>query len=329
MYSRKHKITAYALLTFALAVASCITVTDIIIPTGVNAGDTAEVTAKFKIDVDAQTSINAGTDLLAAILVPTLWADFADNAEAYFTCSDKGASNLKMTYLDPATVSPTHSSNWGGASVRDWYNANKGFMDNYGKMTWHFFTIDLDLSGVPAGETVNLEIRYKFKTGPENISFNLGVGIMQWDDGPHDWCYKAHEKSAVFTVTGGDGFLDYVSKPVMNTTPSDIRYGDVFSINFSALETVLEGESKVYVGLKAIMQDGTVITYDKKDSSTLMRQDDETSYHRYLYPKLLLGLKQDAVIKALFVNFSNSSGDKVVTTTDGGYYVTQSPDTIR
>ena len=46
----------------------------------------------------------------------------------------------------------------------------------------------------------------------------------------------------------------------MNTTPSDIRYGDVFSINFSALETVLEGESKVYVGLKAIMQDGTVIT---------------------------------------------------------------------
>ena len=60
-----------------------------------------------------------------------------------------------------------------------------------------------------------------------------------------------------------------------------------------------------------------------------MRQDDETSYHRYLYPKLLLGLKQDAVIKALFVNFSNSSGDKVVTTTDGGYYVTQSPDTIR
>jgi len=323
---KKHIISWSILGAIAIALAACgIFGQEIKFSDNPTANEEITVTTHYLIQ--QTTGLGKEPDnkpdyLLYAVLVPSIWEDFEDNAVV--TCSSKNISVEK--YQGPDFTNETCHAISGdelmaegnGLTLSQWYAANVGFADNnYGSMTWHFYKSD-KVGYIEAYLDSELDVTIKFKAGPQNFDFNICTGIMTYTNGAHSWWYpgagQGAEISRELVITGGDAYLDYVHQPVVSTVPMNVRYGDVFSVNYvselSGVASPLKGEKEVYITLKAELPGGEIKECKTHSSKTLMKQAGDISYYKYIYPKDLLGLKQSDEIKALYVNFENADGTK-------------------
>jgi len=324
---KKHIISWSVLGLIALALAACgIFGQEIIFSDNPTANKEITMTTRYLIQNTTgmgKPGENSPDYLLYAVLVPSVWEDFEDNAVV--TCSSKNISvesyggpdfTNETCHAIPGTTIP--NAEFAGATLSEWYAAKIGFAENkYGSMTWHFYKSDKP--GYLAQDLdAELTVTIKFKAGPQNFDFNICNGIMTYNNGPHTWWYNGPWTGAEIykelVITGGDAYLDYVHQPVVSTVPMNVRYGDVFSVNYvselSGVPSPLKGEKEVYLTLIAELSNGSTKECKVHSSKTLMKMTDDISYYKYVYPKDLLGLKQSDEIKSLYVNFENADGSK-------------------
>ena len=124
-------------------------------------------------------------------------------------------------------------------------------------------------------------------------------------------------------VTGGSGADDFTVVHFVSTTPQTFRFGDYVSVEFvseaDGVQTDLYGEESIYLNATATLADGTVKTADK----VLMIKSGDITYFKYIYPKSLFGLSEDAEISEMHVWFTNADGSVIVTDGTEGFLLTQ------
>ena len=320
-------------------ISACYEVTEIRFPENPEADSDIEVHAvwKFNCITDSQN------DFVIAVLVPASWEDFETRTKAYFSCEQIGVQDLELTPVDGDTCP---GADWGGLTMRQWYSKNIGdFGNQYGNVKWYFFISGREFAWVNEGKYIG-DVKFIMHTGPESMVFNMGFGTCKYPNGPHMWSYPTvndnqsdlefyrAEKCATINISGGNGFVDFLNKPLVSTSPTETRYGDLFAVNFAAgiegNETELKGEDKVYACFVAQMKDGTVKTYDKKGKDNLMKKLADDTYKRYVYIPQLLNIKSASEIDILYVYFENEDGSKKVTHSSlPGYVISQSKKSIQ
>ncbi|MCF0176484.1 MAG: DUF4961 domain-containing protein [Bacteroidales bacterium] len=317
-FFKNHKLSIAAFIGAMGLVAACMYMDEIIFPDGdIKVNDEIEVTVKFHCVPETDL---ANTPLVLGILTPRSW-DFGNNAKLYLTTSNytsQGGTDVVNEEMEliPAGVTEFKTGMpWGDA-----FQSKLGALGNTGSVQWVAFKSKtaFTINDKTSTEQIDATVKIVMKTGPKNIKFFFGAGWCSYnrgfDDGD-DSRYKLNSLSKIMTVTGGSGNDDYTVFHYFSTTPNDVRYGDVFSLNFltsvSGSDLPLKGEEKIYFNLYATTKDGKTYSCEKRDNSTLMTRTDEVSYSRYIYPKQVFGLPQSAEITSLEAVFTNADGSIV------------------
>lgn len=338
---KNHKFVVPAILGTALAVAACMYMDDIIFPEGdIKVNSEIEVLVKFHLETETDL---ANTQMVMGLLTPRSW-DLANNADLYLTTegyTTQGYADIVNEKMIP--VAPTEIEFSLGQPWSDAFMSKLGDLGNTGSVQWNawksqtYFTINDNVSKEPIYGTV----RVVMKTGPKNIKYFFGAGWCTekrgFNDGD-DARYKVNKLSKIMTVTGGSGNDDYTVFHYFSTTPNDVRYGDIFSLNLitdiDGNKLNVYGEEAIHYCMEAELADGSTVTMDTVSPETLMSAAGENSYMKYVYPKAVLGLPQDAEIKKLSVWFVNPDKSKVckdsdpVTGTEKNFVISQSDNKI-
>jgi len=320
----KRIITVFvAIAAAALLVFSCIAFNSINYPAAPKADSDFEVT--LQVQLVPETERNGY--FLLAFVVPKSWKA-SENITASYSATNvqSGGQLITITnesmvlandYIEPTTALPYKSA----------MLSKYGVLGNTGPVEWVCLrgTTMINTDGSGEHPTTLADVKIKYKSGSTNIKYFTAIATCLSDNGFNDSNAGEYICSDIqkIVVTGGDGNEDYTILHYVSTTPQTFRYGDYVSINFvSAIgeeKTPLYGEKSVYMVVTAKLEDGSMVTADP----VLMKQTDEESYNKYIYPKSLLKVGEKANIKMLYVKFQDKAGTKIVTDGDYGYEVSQ------
>lgn len=319
---------AKVILTLACLAAilfSCITFNSVVWPSDPLA-DT-EVEVKVQVQLVPETERNGY--FVLAMLVPKNWK-VADNLQAVYSAKDvqSGGKMINITeermviandYTEPTTTMPYNTA----------MLSQYGVLGNTGPVEWVVVrgTTMINTDGSGDHPTTVADVSLKFRTGVNNVKFFTAVATCLSDNGfntSNDGEFLISDTQTI-QVRGGKGNDDYTVLHFVSTTPQTFRYGDFVSIEFvSRIEdtlTPLYGEENIYLNAVATLSDGS----EKTVKNILMTKSGDIHYFKYVYPKQLFGLDEDASISDLHVWFTNADGTKVATDSQNakGYQVSQ------
>ena len=312
-----------AIAATAALVFSCITFNSINYPSNPKANSDFEVTLQVQLVPETERSGN----FILAFVAPKSWKVGETISASYSATNVQSGGaminidNEAMTF-DTETVEPTTGLVYKSAMLSKY-----GVLGNTGPVEWIVLkgSTRIDTNGAGEHPTTTADVKIKFKTGSTNIKYFTAFATCLSDNGfndGNDGEYICSETSMI-QVTGGDGNEDYTVLHYVSTTPQDFRYGDYVSIEFvstiDGADTPLYGESEVYMKVTAVLENGDVIVADP----VLMKKKDAESYSKYIYPKSLLKVGENAKIKMMYVSFQDKAGTKVVTDGDYGFEVSQ------
>lgn len=309
----------------AAVLFSCITFNSIVWPSDPKADSTIEV----KVQVQLVPETERSGYFVLAFLVPKYWK-VSETIEALFSATDVQSGGKLLTITDEKMVlandytEPTTTLPYNSAMLSQY-----GVLGNTGSVEWVVLrsTTKIDTDGSGDHPTSIANVSLKFKTGKKNVKFFTACATCLSDNGfntSNDGEFLISDTQTI-QVSGGNGNDDFTVKPVVSTTPQTFRYGDIVSINFLTKvdnnETPLYGEKEVYLNATATLADGT----DKTVTKIQMMSSVEETWFKYIYPKQLFGLDEDAVITDLHVWFTNADGSKVArdSVDPKGYQISQ------
>lgn len=324
----KHIGKAKVILTLACLAAilfSCITFNSVVWPSDPQT-DT-EIEVKVQVQLVPETERNGY--FVLAMLVPKNWK-VADNLQAVYSAKDVQSGGKMINITEERMVSandytePTTTMPYSTAMLSQY-----GVLGNTGPVEWVVVrgTTMINTDGSGDHPTTVADVSLKFRTGVSNVKFFTAVATCLSDNGfntSNDGEFLISDTQTI-QVRGGKGNDDYTVLHFVSTTPQTFRYGDFVSIEFvSRIEdtlTPLYGEEKVYLNAVATLSDGS----EKTVKNILMTKSGDVHYFKYVYPKRLFGLDEDASILDLHVWFTNADGTKVATDSQNakGYQVSQ------
>lgn len=324
-------ITIAAIIAAMLAVAACV---NAIIANSITI---TSQTSNGKFSLDCSFTINqtdqweSPENAMFAILVPDMWTDFDTKAVITGKIDELDAEGLVFTSVDP-NVCP-NPEKWGADTPKSFYDIHIGkFGNKYGDCSWHFFSTGDTGYKIPAAGVATLQVHVDYPTGPQVITFEVGVGLMSYYDGPHYWfypwdddancaVYHVAETSALVKMTGEGEAYNFVTAPRVSTIPARITLGEIFEVNYSAdaggEHSQLAGMGKVYLCGKCELMDGTIVSVDSPVAKNLMEHVSDAQYAKYIFPVDFFGLKKGTKIKSMEVFFTNEDG----TISDGPYTI--------
>ena len=323
------KWIALAIIGTALVIAGCIKLTDVIIPSKIQPNSTIEIHVKGQVKPET----GYGPEGMAlAILAPKAW-DLAHKAELYMTTTNlqklSGTADLQEERMVVMSDEPmpkcadAEDLQYQGMSCSAAYYAKNGDLGNVGgDVEWVVFkngTTEVKVDSY--SEYIDIDVKILLKVGDEPIKCKMGFEFFGAKEGWENVGFK--DNLTVREVVVGDGSVNYLEYPLTSTTPDVWRYGDFFAVNFAAeaggVKMDLYGEPDVYMCGTAILEDGTVVTQNKRDSFTHMNRLNESTYQKYIFPTHYFGLPNTTKIVDLYFYFTNKDGSKVVTSNDFEY----------
>ena len=335
-FLKKHKLVILALMSLGLMANTCrMQINDITIPDSIPANDEIEFTVTGEYEPGAKGNFN----VVFAILAPSS-LNLKENAELLFSTTGfenftgTNVSETKMELIPDSELEISKNLPYPAA-----YLSVVGVMGNIGgPVEWtvfrtkeKFYINDKADDGGGDNKYVTGTVKIKMKTGSENSRFYMGFSFCGTEKGltekysdTEEYGYIHHEKAKLVEINGGIGVVrDYTVLQLISTVPSVFRYGDIFSINYEAEGSALQGVDKVYLCGKAVLADGTEKVMEEKVDKALMEVVSETSFSRYIYPRDFFSLPSDAEISKIYVWFSNADGSVVVKDGDNGHLLEQ------
>lgn len=308
--------TVIILSAIVFVFSMCVTITEITFPGSIATDSDFTTTVKFKFE----GANGDNTKVIFGVLVPKIWNVKGANPQLLLTT--KGASSdvsgEVMTLVGDAETEPTTATPWSTAIQTEF-----GLFDNFGEVEWVVFESQTQFV-VADGDNADATVQMTLHAGGEAIKYNMAILVCGKTNGFHSEYFESNSdnpKSATMTmeVPLGADLADFTLEPAVSTTPSAFGFGDIFSINFQARDTSLEGEDNIYLVAKAVMLDGNTIIVDEISDQTLMnRIGESTSYYKYIFPKELFGLDDVGAIQSINVRLQNSDGSVVVNNSSTG-----------
>lgn len=287
------------LITFL--VGCSITIDSIDQPDSVNGGDTLHVTLHVTIKTNASRD---NAQFMVAVLVPQLW-DVRDNGKITFTSNiSSGVQN--MTVIPVGTAAPK-------ANGLDWPTLLANQIGNGGNLLsgweWVAFYSDNGYS-IAANASISITVNIAEKVSNDNISFKTGYVVANNSDGLTDPQYYASTFPGCFEVNGTGDLLDFCNPQVSTVTPSNSLDNDIITLNFNGgvIANALENESDVYLCLKGITTDGSIIGACKQDSTTKLTSTGIKQWGINIWPRGFLGLTKDQHLASLQYYFTDKTG---------------------
>ncbi len=325
MKKKRFFIIAGLLTAAAALVFSCITFKTVSFPTDAKAGEDFNIKVNFEFEGGTERSGN----LIVAFPVPKSWKASETVTGTLTTHNLPGGQpgmgldditneplTLAADVIEPTTVLPYPSA----------MLSQFGVLGNTGPVEWivlksqTVFNVHGNAPGI-----VTADIDIHLKAGNTNVKFFSAVVICLSANGfntAHDGEFEISDTQTV-QVTGGSGNDDFTVVHFVSTTPQTFRFGDYVSVEFvseaDGVRTDLYGEENVYLNATATLADGTVKTADRQ----LMIRREATSYFKYIYPKALFGLNEEAEISEMHVWFTNADGSITVTDGTEGFLLSQ------
>ena len=323
---KKKRIIAIAsLAAVAALVFSCITFKTVSFPTDAKAGEDFNIKVTFDFEGQTERSGN----LIVAFPVPKSWKA-SETVTGTLTTHNLPGGQPGMGLADitnePLTlasdvIEPTTTLPYPSAML-----AQYGVLGNTGPVEWIVLkskTVFNVHGNAPGLVTADIDIH--LTAGNTNVKFFSAVAVCLSANGfntAHDGEFVISDTQTV-QVTGGSGADDFTVVHFVSTTPQTFRFGDYVSVEFvseaDGIKTDLYGEESIYLNATATLADGTVKTADK----VLMVKSGDITYFKYIYPKSLFGLSEDAEISEMHVWFTNADGSVIVTDGTEGFLLTQ------
>lgn len=315
---RKHIISGAAVVAIAAAVFSCMNYTSVVLPDNPQANSTINI--KANLEVHMKTS--ASGQFIVAMLVPNSW-DVAGTGDITYSTSgihDRDASmndvtGAKMVPVESSDLEPNTNVDWATACMAQYGNGG-----NYGVVKWVCFK-SVDSYNMPDQDyIVNVALDIKFKTGPENIKFNFGMGASNTQHGfsdSGDWGYWSMRNAQFYEmdVTGGTGSYDYTTPPLVSLSPMTFSYEDILHVSFSSsisgVNTALKGEGQVYLKGKVVLDNGQELTFDKVSEDNLMYRNSDNGYDIYIYPRSFFNVPTGRKMTDMYFWFTNADGTEI------------------
>ena len=324
----KIRINKKLVLVFA-AVLACVlsctmVVMEIILPEDARTDSTE--TISVKLDIACGNDYTNGNTLIVGMLFPTEW-NVASTATAKVSTSGLQASksgipdlnNVPMHLVSPDKVEKISQMPYSAA-----FMSRFGDMGNYDSVEWVVFESDTYVILSDDSHHIITTVDITLKTGSSPLRYYTAVAFCGSEDGFMDndrWGVSSKVAMTV-TVNGDDADVnDYTMAKFVTTQPQQVRYGDIFRVNFFSyldlnIMTDLSGQSDIYLCGNAILEDGTVVKIDKADQSNKMDQESTFLFTKYIYPRSFFGLKMSDKITELYVFFRNEAGTIYATSPD-------------
>lgn len=327
---RKYRFAAIATAALALLVAACeMVIEEINFPE--DAKVNSEITVTVKVKLVTETDDNS--QMVFAVLAPKSW-NLKSNASLSLTTEGYAAQGYPEVIDEAMSLIPDSETEKSTAlSYPMAYQSKIGLMGNTGPVEWTVFksATTFHINDKVSTEPIYGTVTIRLTTGPDPIKFFMGFGFCgtTWglDSESGEGRYTPNETAQVVTVYGeeGDPILDYTTTPAITAVPSTFRYGDIFSVNYDAAGTVLEGEENVYLCGKIVLSDGTSVEVTSASGNdNLMEKTGKTTYRKYIYPKSFFNLQEDAEMTAAYFWFVNSDGTVVDKEGEDGHLLDQS-----
>ena len=288
---------------------------DIVISSNPQAG--AEDTIVVKTEFRNGTGTNGY--LVFAALFPTNM-DAANNAKVTITTQNfqnhgfADVTDLEFVPMEADAVELKSNVPWKNTLM-----AKYGTLGNYGDFEWVVWrSQDTYALGENSDDSeafrTQADIKITFKNVDTNVKFHFAAMYATTAHGLEDdrFCPPV---TKLYQTFGAASSEDYTVPKLVNVTPLKYTYEDIMGIDFQSavvgMETVLLGETDVYMMGKVILDDGTERTVSEATNDNRMKMTGETSYQKYIYPRQFFNVPASNKIVKMYFWFQNADGTKV------------------
>lgn len=336
MRTYKHKSAVIAIIAVILAVAACAFTVEKMEIVGT---PTANGILEFNTQLSLKINKDQTTKLVFGILVPKMWDVAASEAEMKVSTSGRPVAqkgqpditDVPMHVVKAGDTDPVTGNVWKTA-----FQSMYGSMGNTGPVEWVVFESDEEFKlEDDDANTFTATVNAKIPTNGTNVKFFLASAFCGstsgfYPDESNGNYYSTEALKITAEVTGGSGGEDFTVAHFTSTTPQEFRYGDIVCINFTSYidetsKTPLAGVSEVYMCGNAELEDGTIVSVSEPLAENLMDQESDFLFTKYIYPRTFFSLDEKAVIKNMYVWFTNSDKTYIATEASNplGYRISQ------
>lgn len=326
---RKYRIAGLVIAAVTVLIAACeMVIEEINFPEDAKVDSEITVTVKLKL----VTETDDNSQMVFAVLAPKSW-NLKSNASITLTTEGYAAQGYPEVTDEPLSLIPDSETEKSTAlSYPMAYQSKIGLMGNTGPVEWTVFKSStvFHINDKVSTEPIYGTVTIKLTTGPDPIKFYMGFGFCgtTWglDSESGEGRYTPNETAQIVTVYGeeGDTMLDYTTTPAITAVPSTFRYGDIFSVNYDADGTALNGVEKVYLCGKLVLSDGSVKEVTSaSDDLNLMEKTGKSTYRKYIYPRTFFNVPEGVEMIEAYFWFINSDGSVVEKEGEDGHLLSQ------
>lgn len=306
--SRKWLVGNIVVMVLGVLAMTCVFINEVEYESSANAGEVAEFKVKVFLDV-----IEARNDarLVVAFLAPRSW-NGAQNITATYTDSEE--TGVQTMSVIPANVSPSQApgQSW-SAAIRGRAGIGENVLDD---MEWISFWTDKTYS-VSNGQDITIDVTFKAKTGPENLSFKPTFFVNETADGmtTNQDFYKVYKGDCFAVINGtGDG-IDFCELHFNSVQPLTATKDDFITIGFQGdvdtNDLIEAGVDKIFLSSTAYVR-GSGRQIEVRDNTVAQQMKKQfqygNSYTLTLWPARYYNLAEGEEIEKIEYSFTNEDG---------------------
>ncbi len=273
--------------------------------------------ANFTFYVKAEANEEKTDKLIVAIQVPKSWTEASKAEVTWELWNDIG----QLRPMELITASPKNNPGltWDQALLNKVGSRTENVLDD---MQWFAFQAK-DSWTIYNNIHLYIKVRFKVKTGPDNLRAKIGFFVNHADDGlgtdEDRWKVQWGD---CFEVTDGEGDItDFCEYHFNQGTPGSATENDILTFKYIGdyyKNDLMTEVNNVYLNATAKTDAGTTYQISDISDKTKMMKDSEygLTYSKTFWPKAYFAIPDGETIKSIEYYFTNSDGTKYVSDYD-------------
>lgn len=279
----------------------------------VKAGEEAE----FIFYVKAEANEEKTDKLIVAIQVPKSWTE-AQNAQVTWELwNDIGT--LRPMELLSSSPKNQPGLTWDQALLNKVGGRTENVLDD---MQWFAFQAK-DSWTIYNNIHLYIKVRFKVKTGPDNLRAKIGFFVNHADDGlgtdEDRWKVQWGD---CFEVTDGEGdVIDFCEYHFNQGSPGTATQNDILTFKFVGdyyKSDLMSEVNNIYLNAIALTDKGNSYRIDEISEKTKMMKESDygMTYSKTFWPESYFGIPDGEIITSIKYYFTNNDGTKYVSDYD-------------
>lgn len=279
----------------------------------VKAGEEAE----FIFYVKAEANEDKTDKLIVAFQVPKSWTDAKNATVTWELWNDIGTERE----MDLLSTSPKNQPGltWDQALLNKVGSRTENVLDD---MQWYAFQAK-DSWTIHNNIHLYIKVRFKVKTGPDNLRAKIGFFVNHADDGlgTDEDRWKVQWGSC-FEVTDGEGdVIDFCEYHFNQATPGTATDNDILTFKYVGdyyKNDLMTEVNNIYFNATATTDKGNTYRVNEISDKTKMMKESVygITYSKTFWPKAFFNIPDGETVKSIQYYFTNNDGTKYISDYD-------------